>query len=72
MNFKKDLTKKQQNLLEQIDIISEDKNYSPEEIKHCLNIICNHVMSQSSKNNHISKEMLKYNEISNILIKNEN
>lgn len=72
MNFKRDLTIRQQNALKEIGIESEDKNYSPEEIRHCLNEICSHVMNQSSKNGDISREMAKYNDISNILMKNEN
>ena len=71
MNFKVDLTSNQQKLLQQIGIKIEDEDYSSEEIKHCLNEICNHVMSKSSKNGDISREMIKFNELSNMLIKYE-
>ena len=71
MNFKMDLTANQQKLLHQIGIKIEDKDYSSEEIKHCLNEICNHVMSKSSKNGDLSREIIKFNELSNMLIKYE-
>ena len=45
MNLKIDLTKQQQNLLKQIDIVSEDRDYSSEEIKKCVNRISEHIMS---------------------------
>lgn len=71
MNFKIELTEKQQNLLKQIDIKIEDKNYTKEEIKNCVNNIASHIMSQSSKNGDLSKEINKYDELMKILIKNE-
>lgn len=71
MNFKIDLSTIQQKLLQQIGIDIENKEYSSQEIKHCLNEICNHVMSKSSKNGDIAREMIKFEELSNILIKYE-
>lgn len=71
MNFKIDLSTNQQKLLQQIGIDIENKEYSSQEIKHCLNEICNHVMSKSSKNGDIAREMIKFEELSNILIKYE-
>ena len=71
MNLKMDLTKKQQNLLKQIDIVSEDRDYSPEEIKKCVNSISEHIMSQSSKNGDLSNEMTKFNELINLLARHE-
>ena len=71
MNFKIDLTKKQQNLLSQIDYPVEDKDYSGDEIKNCINCISDHCMSFSSKNGDLSKEMLKYDELMKVLLKNE-
>ena len=71
MNFKIDLSTNQQKLLQQIGIDIEDKEYSSQEIKYCLNEICNHVMSKSSKNGDISREMIKFSQLSNILIKYE-
>ena len=71
MNFKKDFSREKQNLLTQLNVAIEDKEYSSEEIKTTLNELCSHVMSKSSKNGDLSKEMIKYNEIMNTLIKNE-
>lgn len=71
MNFKIDLSTNKQKLLQQIGIDIENKEYSSQEIKHCLNEICNHVMSKSSKNGDIAREMIKFEELSNILIKYE-
>lgn len=72
MNFKINLTKKQQTLIKEIDFPVEDREYTKEEIKQCANNIASHIMSMSSKNGDLSKELLKYNELMNILIKNEN
>ncbi len=71
MNFKKDFSTEKQNLLTQLNVAVEDKDYSSDEIKNTLNELCSHVMSQSSKNGDLSKEMIKYNELMNDLIKNE-
>lgn len=71
MNFKIDLTQKQQNLLTQINYPVLDKEYSKEEIKNCVNFVAEHCMSMSSKNNDLRNEMLKYNELMRILVKNE-
>ena len=71
MNLKMDLTNRQQNLLKQIDIVSEDRDYSPEEIKKCVNSISEHIMSQSSKNGDLSNEMTKFNELINLLARHE-
>lgn len=72
MNFKLELTSKQQNLLEQIDYPVIDKEYSNDEVKNCVNYIIDHCMSLSSKNNDLANEMRKYDELMNLLIKNEN
>lgn len=71
MNFKIDLTKQQQNLLKQIDIVSENRDYSSEEIKQCVNSISEHIMSKSSKNGDLSNEMIKFNELINLLVRHE-
>lgn len=71
MNFKIDLTQKQQNLLTQINYPVLDKEYSKEEIKSCVNFVAEHCMSMSSKNNDLRNEMLKYDELMRILVKNE-
>lgn len=71
MNFKIDLTTKQQELLKQLNIIIENRDYSTEEIKQCENVITSHIMSQSSKNGDLSREIFKYNEIVDKLMKSE-
>ena len=71
MNFKIDLTQNQQNLLTQIDYLVIDKEYSKEEIRNCVNHIFEYCMSFSSKNNGLSNEIQKYNELMKILVKNE-
>lgn len=71
MNFKMDLTQKQQNLLTVIDYPVVDKEYSQDEIKHCINFITEHCMSLSSKNNDLKNEMQKYDELIKILVRNE-
>lgn len=71
MNFRKDLTTKNQELLQEIGYKIENKEYSPEEIKNCEIYIANHIISQSSKNNDISNETIKFNDLINVLIKNE-
>lgn len=72
MNFKTDLAEKNQKLLQEIGYKIENREYSPEEIKNCEFYIANHIMSQSSKNGDISKELIKCNELIDFLIKNEN
>lgn len=71
MNFKLDLTRKQQNLLSQINYPVEDRDYSTDEIRNCINHISDHCMNLSSKNGDLSKEILKYDEIMKVLLKNE-
>ena len=71
MNFKTDLKIKDQELLQEIGYKIENREYSPEEIKNCESYIANHIMSQSSKNNNIAKETKKFNDLINILVKNE-
>lgn len=72
MNFKMDLSIKNQKLLQEMDYQIENREYSPEEVKQCELYITNHIMSHSSKNGDISKEIIKCNELIDILIKNEN
>ena len=71
MNFKIDLTTKEQNLLTQINYTILDKEYSKDEIKECVNFISSHIMSLSSKNGDLSRELNKYDELIKSLIKNE-
>jgi hypothetical protein len=72
MNLKTDLETKNQKLLQEIGYKIENKEYSTEEIKKCECFITDYIMCQSSKNNDISKETLRFNELINILVKNEN
>ena len=72
MNFKTDLKIKDQELLQEIGYKIENREYSTEEIKNCEAYIANHIMSQSSKNDDIAKETIKFNDLINILVKNEN
>lgn len=71
MNFKFDLTTEQQKLLSQINYSIEDKEYSSDEIRNCISTISDHCMSLSSKNGDLSKEMLKYDGLMKVLLKNE-
>lgn len=71
MNFKIDLTEKQQNLLTQIDYPVIDKDYSKEEINQCINYIADYCMSLSSKNDDLKNEIQKYDELMTLLVKNE-
>ena len=72
MNFKTDLSIENQKLLQDIDYQIKNKEYSSEEIKQCEFYIADYIMSFSSKNDDISKEIKKYNELIDILVRNEN
>lgn len=71
MNFKTELSINNQKLLQEIGYKIENREYSPEEIKKCEIYIANHLMNQSSKNNDFAKETIKFNDLINILVKNE-
>lgn len=72
MNLKLDLSKSKQELLEQAGIEISNKNYSPEEIKKCENNIASYIMSKSLKNMDVSNESIRYSDLMDFLIKNEN
>ena len=72
MNLKLDLSKNNQELLEQAGIEISNKNYSLEEIKKCENNIASYIMSKSLKNMDVSNESIRYSDLMEILIKNEN
>jgi hypothetical protein len=72
MNLKLDLSKNNQELLEQAGIEISNKNYSPEEIKKCENDIANYIMNKSLKNMDVSNESIRYSSLMEILIKSEN
>lgn len=71
MNFELDLEEKNKKLLQEIGYKIENREYSPEEIKQCLSYISNHIMSKSSKNGDMSKAIIKFNDLINILVKYE-
>ena len=50
MNLKMELSKKQQNLMEQLNISIQDKEYTQEELKSALNTISDYIMNLSIKN----------------------
>lgn len=60
MNYKMDLTKQNQDLLEKADVKVENREYSAEEIKKNLSEIGNYIMSQSSKNGDLAKAEVVY------------
>lgn len=72
MNFKTELSNTNQELLTELGVKIEDRNYSADEIKKCENNIANHIMSKSLKNMDLAKESVKYSNLMNILIKYEN
>ena len=72
MNFKTDLSNSNQELLSQIGIEIEDRNYTIEEIKKCENNIATHIMSKSLKNMDLAKESVKYSNLMNILARYDN
>ena len=72
MNFKTDLSNANQELLSQLGIKIEDRNYSTEEIKKCEYNIATHIMSKSLKNMDLEKESVKYGNLMNILARYEN
>ena len=72
MNFKTDLSNSNQELLSQIGIEIEDRNYTIEEIKKCENNIATHIMSNSLKNMDLAKESVKYSNLMNILARYDN
>lgn len=72
MNFKTELSNTNQELLTELGVRIEDRNYSAEEIKRCENNIANQIMSKSLKNVDLAKESIKYSNLMNILIKYEN
>ena len=72
MNFKTDLSNSNQELLIQLGVKIEDRNYTVEEIKKCENNIATHIMSKSLKNMDLAKESVKYSNLMNILTRYDN
>jgi predicted nucleic acid-binding Zn-ribbon protein len=67
MNYKKDLSEKNQKLLEIADIKIENKEYTKEEIQKNISDIGNHIMSMSSKNGDILNAQLEFMPLINAL-----
>lgn len=67
MNYKKDLSKENQKLLEIADIKIENKEYTKEEIQKSISDIGNHIMSMSSKNGDILNAQLEFMPLINAL-----
>lgn len=71
MNLKIDLSKNDQDLLQELGIKIENKDYTPEELKTFTNSIGEYIFNQSSKNGDIARAVDNYGELLRILIKNE-
>lgn len=71
MNLKTDLSSKKQELLQELGISVEDRNYTKDEIKTFTNTIGDYIFSKSTKNGDIGKATAKYGDLMNILIRNE-
>lgn len=71
MNLKVELTEKNQKLLNEIGLKVENREYSKEEIKRFTNSIGEYIFSQSTKNGDLSKATARFNNLMQILIKNE-
>ena len=71
MNLENDLSKRNKELLQEIGINSENREYSKEEIKTFCNIIGEHIFNMSSKNGDIAKALVKYSDVLNIFVRNE-
>ncbi len=71
MNLEVDLSEKNQELLQEIGIKSENREYSKDEIKTFSNIIGDYIFSKSSKNGDIAKTLDKYGDVLNIFVRNE-
>lgn len=68
MNLKRELSKEQQELLKQADVIVKDQEYGKEEMRYIFNNVSSYIMNQSTKNGDMSKEIAKYNDIMQLLI----
>ncbi len=71
MNLENDLSKKNKELLQEIGIKSENREYSKDEIKSFSNIIGDYIFSMSSKNGDIGKALTKYSDVLNVFVRNE-
>ena len=71
MNFKKDLSTKNQHLLQEIGYKVENREYSYEEIKQCENNVIDHIFSQSHKNGDVARAITKFDDLVEVLQRNE-
>lgn len=71
MNLKVDLSEKNQQLLQEIGISIENRDYTKEEIKLFINSIGSYIFSRSSKNGDMAKATTRYGDLLNILVRNE-
>ena len=71
MNLYNEFSANEMKLMNNIGIIIEDRDYRQEELKKYEVDIEDFIMSHSSKNGDISKANTQYNNILNILIRNE-
>lgn len=69
MNLYKELNDNEQNMLKDIGINVENRNYSVEELRKYEVDVEDFIMSHSSKNGDIDKVKQQYNSILNILVK---
>ena len=71
MNLGTDLSKRNKELIQEIGIKSENREYSKDEIKTFSNIIGDYIYSQSSKNGDMEKALDIYSDVLNIFVRNE-
>lgn len=62
---------KNQQLLQEIEINVENREYSKARIKSFINKIGDYIFSKSTKNGDIAKTADRYSDLANILIQNE-
>ena len=73
MNLGTDLSRENQELLQELGITVENRNYSKDEIKLFLftNDIGDFIFSKSSKNGDMEKALDKFSDILNIFVRNK-
>ena len=71
MNLYNELNNNEQNMLKDIGINIENRNYSVEELRKYESDIEDFIMSHSSKNGDIDKVKQQYDSILNILVKHQ-
>lgn len=71
MNLGTDLSRENQELLQELGITVENRNYSKDEIKLFTNDIGDFIFSKSSKNGDMEKALDKFSDILNIFVRNK-